>query len=135
MDDNKFYSAELKLALRVQRLVSQIEACGVFDFAGEDTQADEILTAGNSFFDKSYFGTRVLIHAPHPDDEINVAGNMILTLAAAKAEIFVAYSTNGDFEQSAAVRAQEAVDALKILGVPRERIIFLGYGDTFNGKG
>ncbi|MBE8952136.1 MAG: PIG-L family deacetylase [Quinella sp. 1Q7] len=127
--------AELKLALRVQRLVSQIEACGVFDFAGEDTQADEILTAGNSFFDKSYFGTRVLILAPHPDDEINVAGNMILTLAAAKAEIFVAYSTNGDFEQSAEIRAQEAVDALKILGVPRERIIFLGYGDTFNGRG
>ena len=55
---------------------------------------------------------------------------MILTLAAAKAEIFVAYSTNGDFEVSADVRAQESVEALKILGVPRENIIFLGYGDA-----
>lgn len=105
------------------------DACGLLELVGADAQAEEILTAGNSFFDKSYFGTRVLILAPHPDDEINVAGNMILTLAAAKAEIFVAYSTNGDFEQAAEIRANEAVDALKILGVPRERIIFLGYGD------
>ena len=109
--------------------IFESEACGIFELVGEDTQAEEILTAGNSFFDKNYFGTRVLILAPHPDDEINIAGNMILTLAAAKAEIFVAYSTNGDFEVSAKVRAQEAVDALKILGVPQDKIIFLGYGD------
>ena len=105
------------------------DACGLIELVGAEADAEEILTAGNSFFDKSYFGTRVLVLAPHPDDEINVAGNMILTLAAAKAEVFVAYSTNGDFEVAAEVRAQEAVDALKILGVPRERIIFLGYGD------
>ncbi|MBR6713680.1 MAG: PIG-L family deacetylase [Selenomonadaceae bacterium] len=114
MDDKKFFEAE---------------ACGLFELVGEQVDAEEIPTAGNSFFDKSFFGTRVLILAPHPDDEINIAGNMILTLAAAKAEVFVAYSTNGDFEQPAEVRAKEAVDALKILGVPHERIIFLGYGD------
>lgn len=129
----KTYRDELKLALQMQRYVTKIfeaaEACGVFELAGEDVDAAEIPTAGNSFFDKSYFGTRVLILAPHPDDEINIAGNMILNLAAAKAEIFVAYSTNGDFEISADVRAREAVNALKILGVPREKIIFLGYGD------
>ena len=115
MDDKKFF----ELA----------DACGFLELVAEDAQAEEILTAGNSFFDKNFFGTRVLILAPHPDDEINVAGNMILNLSAAKAEIFVAYSTNGDFEISADVRAQEAVDALKILGVPAERIIFFGYGD------
>lgn len=116
MNDKKFFEAA--------------EACGLFELVSADVDAEEILTAGNSFFDKNYFGTRVLVLAPHPDDEINVAGNMILTLAAAKAEIFVAYSTNGDFEVSADVRAQESVDALKILGVPRENIIFLGYGDA-----
>ena len=116
MNDKKFFEAA--------------EACGLFELIGAETDAEEILTAGNSFFDKNFFGTRVLILAPHPDDEINIAGNMILTLAAAaKAEIFVAYSTNGDFELKAEVRAQEAVDALKILGVPRDKIIFLGYGD------
>lgn len=111
------------------RKIFESEACGIFELEGAEVDAEEVPTAGNSFFDKSYFGTRVLILAPHPDDEINIAGNMILTLAAAKAEIFVAYSTNGDFEQTAEVRAQEAVDALKILGVPRDKIIFLGYGD------
>ena len=109
--------------------IFESEACGIFELEGAEVDAEEVPTAGNSFFDKSYFGTRVLILAPHPDDEINIAGNMILTLAAAKAEIFVAYSTNGDFEQTAEVRAQEAVDALKILGVPSDKIIFLGYGD------
>lgn len=132
MDDKKFFD-ELNLALRIQRNVTKIfeaaEACGVFELIGADAQADEIPAIGNSFFDKSYFGTRVLILAPHSDDEINIAGNMILNLAAAKAEIFVAYSTNGDFEQKADIRAQEAVDSLKILGIPREKIIFLGYGD------
>ena len=135
MDDKKILD-ELKLALRIQRNVTKIfeaaDACGVFELIGEDAQTDEIPAIGNSFFDKSYFGTRILLLAPHPDDEINIAGNMILNLAAAKAEIFVVYSTNGDFEQKAEIRAQEAVDSLKILGVPREKIIFLGYGDGHN---
>ena len=105
------------------------EACGIFELVGEDAQAEKILTAGNSFFDKNYFGTRILILAPHPDDEINIAGNMILTLAAAKAEIFVAYSTDGGLEVEPKIRAQEAIDALKILGVPKEKIIFMNYAD------
>ncbi len=134
-----FFYLSLKFFLGGEDLddkkIFESEVCGVIALMGEKVQAEEILTAGNSFFDKSYFGTRVLILAPHPDDEINIAGNMILNLAAAKAEIFVAYSTNGDFENPAEIRAQEAVDALKILGVPGENIIFLGYGDTFNGKG
>ena len=109
--------------------IFESEACGVFELIGEDAQAEEILTAGNSFFDKNYFGTRILILAPHPDDEINIAGNMILMLAAAKAEIFVAYSTDGGLEVPVEVRAREAIDALKILGVPEEKIIFMGYGD------
>ena len=123
MNDKKIFEAWAEKNLCDDRHLA--EACGVFELVGAQVQAEEILTAGNSFFDKNFFGTRVLILAPHPDDEINVAGNMILNLSAAKAEIFVAYSTNGDFEISADVRAQEAVDALKILGVPAERIIFL----------
>ena len=127
MNDKKIFEAWAEKNLCDDRHLA--EACGVFELVGAQVQAEEVLTAGNSFFDKNFFGTRVLILAPHPDDEINVAGNMILNLSAAKAEIFVAYSTNGDFEISADIRAQEAVDALKILGVPAERIIFLGYGD------
>ena len=123
------YERAIRIQAGITKIFEAAEACGLIELVGADVQAEEILTAGNSFFDKNYFGTRVLVLAPHPDDEINIAGNMILTLAAAKAEIFVAYSTNGDFDVAADVRAQEAVNALKILGVPRDKIIFLGYGD------
>ena len=93
---------------------------------------DEI---GNSFFETRYHGIKVLVLAPHPDDEINIAGAMILNLSRARAEIFVAYSTNGDFDVNAAIRAKESAQALNVLGVKRDHIIFLGYGDTYNGTG
>ena len=78
---------------------------------------------------------RALILAPHPDDEINVAGSTIICLIRSGVEVFVAYSTNGDFDRTAEIRADEAIASLKILGVERDHIIWLGYGDTFNGKG
>ena len=97
--------------------------------------ADSEDEVGNSFFETRYHGFKVLILAPHPDDEINVAGAMIINLKRARAEVFVAYSTNGDFGVDASIRSREATNALSILGVKRDHIIFLGYGDTYNGKG
>ncbi len=84
----------------------------------EMTGVEEVATAGNSFFDRSYFGTRVLILAPRPGDEIAVAGNMILNFTAAKAEVFIAYSNFHTWND-------ELETAMKILNVPREKIIFL----------
>ena len=60
---------------------------------------------------------RALILVPHPDDEINVAGSTIIRLIRSGAEVFVAYSTNGDFDRTEELRAEEALEALKILGV------------------
>lgn len=80
---------------------------------------EELETIGNSFFERSYFGTRILILAPHFGDEIILAGNMILNLAAARAEIFAAYSA-GD-----KAMAERNAAALKILGVPKDKIIYL----------
>ena len=78
---------------------------------------------------------RALVLAPHPDDEINVAGSTIIRLIRSGVEVFVAYSTNGDFNVPADIRADEAIGSLNILGVDRDHIIWLGYGDTFNGTG
>lgn len=78
---------------------------------------------------------RALVLAPHPDDEINVAGSTIIRLLRSGAEVFVAYSTNGDFDRAADLRAEEALESLSILGVDRDHIIWLGYGDTYNGTG
>lgn len=98
--DNKIFKSELD---------------GTFELCNEFTATEDIVTAGNSFFERSYFGTRILIIAPRPGDEILIAGNTILTLAQAKAEIFIAYS----------VKEKINLNALKILGVKSEKIIFL----------
>ena len=65
--------------------------CQALELTDEFEDTADINPVGNSFFDRSYFGTRVLILAPRIGDEIAVAGNMILNLTAAKAEIFIAY--------------------------------------------
>ncbi|MBQ9487432.1 MAG: hypothetical protein IJU91_06505 [Selenomonadaceae bacterium] len=89
-----------------------------FEICEEMTGAEEVESAGNSFFDRSYFGTRVLILAPRAGDEIAVAGNMILNFTAAKAEVFIAYSNFSAWNE-------ELECAMKILNVPREKVIFL----------
>lgn len=39
---------------------------------------------------------KVLVIAPHPDDEINLAAQLIIELHKLKAEVYVLYTTNGD---------------------------------------
>ncbi|MBO4400368.1 MAG: hypothetical protein J5809_00810 [Selenomonadaceae bacterium] len=91
---------------------------GSLELYDEIASDEEFSAAGNSFFERSYFGTRVLILAANFGDEITLAGNMMLNLSAARAEIFVAYSAEK-------VHSPENINALKILGVPREKIIFI----------
>ena len=91
--------------------------CQALELSREFEDAQEFNAFGNSFFDRSYFGTRVLVIVPRIGDEIAVAGNMILNLTAAKAEIFIAYSNQTWTDELAAVT--------KILNVRREKIIFL----------
>ena len=92
---------------------------GTFELTGELAGAEEIITAGNSFFDRSYFGTRILIIAPKPGDEILIAGNMILNLSAAKAEIFIAYNSKKLFN----------AEVWKILGLKNDKIIYFKDAD------
>ena len=88
------------------------------ELSDECAYEEEVPTIGNSFFDRSYFGTRILILAQRPGDETAVAGNVILNFAKAKAEIFIAYSECKTF-------TDELITALNILRVQREKIIFL----------
>ena len=61
---------------------------------------------------------RVLVLAPHPDDELLIAGALIYTLKKKRYDITVAYFTNGDsFWGQGIVRIQEAIDALNVLGI------------------
>lgn len=89
-------------------------------------------TCDNGFFHQSLADTNVLVVVPHQDDEINLMRDLLVSLQNCKATVYVAYTTNGDYSVPANVRYQEAIESLRILGVPKEQIIFLGYGDSFN---
>lgn len=91
---------------------------------------------------------RVLVLAPHPDDETIACAGAIQQALKAGAQVRVAYLTNGehnelafivyrkippitrwDFAAMGQVRRNEAVKAMKYLGLDEDKLIFLGYPD------
>jgi LmbE family N-acetylglucosaminyl deacetylase len=73
----------------------------------------------------------VLVVAPHPDDEVLIAGGVIVRARAARRTVDVVVVTNGDWAGEAAglVRERESVEGLAVLGVPEAAVRFLGYPD------
>lgn len=93
-------------------------------------------------------GQRVLVLAPHSDDETLGAGGVIRATTAAGGQVEVVLVTNGDGFAAAAeeelrtgrlaapqyvelgyIRQDETLAALQVLGLPRDSTIFLGYPD------
>lgn len=84
----------------------------------------------SSFTYKNIFqGHDVMVFIPHEDDEINVAGATIYGLRQEGFHVICVFATNGDRSYLAETRIREAAAALKMLGVPYEDIIILGYPD------
>ena len=77
-----------------------------------------------------YFESKkILIIIPHQDDEIHLAGNLIASLKDTR-NIYVAYTTSGDYAYNASVRYKESIKSLWKLGkIKRENIFFLAYPD------
>lgn len=93
-------------------------------------------------------GDRILILAPHPDDETIGCAGIIQQALSAGAQVQVVYLTNGDHNQIAfivyekrltlrkgefihmgQVRRQEAIKAMALLGLDENNLVFLGYPD------
>lgn len=91
---------------------------------------------------------RILILAPHPDDETIGCAGIIQEALRQGAKVQVVYFTNGDNNQLAfivyekrltfkkgefihmgEVRRKEAINAMQALGLNEENLIFLGYPD------
>lgn len=74
----------------------------------------------------------ILILAPHQDDEILMCAGVLYAAVQRGADARVCLLTNGEYcaDADAAVRADETCAALARLGVPEERVSFLGYADT-----
>ena len=111
-------------------------------FAADQEQATD------PFFYK-HSPQRILILAPHPDDETLAAGGMIATALTlgVRSQIRVIVATNGDasystvllhgyhlatqksFQQQAVLRQQESLRALALLGLDAGQIHFWGFPD------
>jgi len=106
--------------------------------AAENQHQDVILSAQD----------RILILAPHPDDEVLGCGGIIQKAMGLKIPVRIVFLTYGDNNQwsfllyrkhpvimpksvrsMGQVRHTEALAADKILGVTPEQLIFLGYPD------
>jgi len=92
---------------------------------------------------------RVLVIAPHPDDELLALGGTIAQLKQAGQQVLVVFLTNGDANRAAKSlftlnplrraedyralgyrRQKEAAAALRVLGVPVTSALYLGYPDA-----
>ena len=76
---------------------------------------------------------RIIVFAPHPDDEIAIAGGRLIQN---NGESFIVYLTDGCYldvgkEICTNQRRHEAIKALNFLGINSSHFIFLGYQDKF----
>ena len=77
---------------------------------------------------------KVMIIVPHQDDDINLVGGLIEQYTQHGSDVAVVFSTNGDAHIEADVRAAEVVSVLTPLGVKKENIYYLGFGDQWKAQ-
>ena len=77
---------------------------------------------------------KTLVIVPHEDDELSVAGQLLISLNKNRAnKNYVVFTTNGDSDSFVGEsRIKEAINSLKVLGVEEKNIFFLGYGSEWN---
>ncbi|HEX3048920.1 MAG TPA: PIG-L family deacetylase [Bacillota bacterium] len=93
-------------------------------FNGRNVIALNPAERGHNLYQK-----RVLVISPHQDDEIIGCAGIIKRFVDRGADIRIMYTTSGDMENKQKERIKESISALKLLGLPKEKIIYLGYGD------
>ncbi len=77
-------------------------------------------------------GRKILVLAPHEDDEMLMAGGIMKRALEVGEDVRVLLATNGDYngKSTGEGRIVEAVNALDKIGLSKENILFLGYADT-----
>lgn len=83
----------------------------------------------NSFYDSQFKNKKIMVIVPHEDDDLLISGQVLPPMYKNGADVRVVFATNGDKRVSAYTRQSEACNALEKLGIPREKVIFLGYPD------
>ncbi len=87
---------------------------------------------------EEWTGKRILVVTPHPDDDTFTSGGTLALLAERGNEIHVLVYTSDNagsrdpsmtHERLAAIRRAEEERACELLGIPKERITWLGHDD------
>lgn len=78
-----------------------------------------------------YADREVMVIVPHQDDELNILGGAMEEYVNYGSKVYPVFVTNGDYYGLAETRFQEAVDVCANIGIAKENLIFLGYGDTW----
>ncbi|MDR7418190.1 MAG: PIG-L family deacetylase [Armatimonadota bacterium] len=129
--------------LAVASLIAMVTYVGIGLFS-----AKRAVGSALDVFPDPVYGDRFLVVAAHADDELLAAGGLIQRALASGADVWVVFVTNGDANRFAAsisgkrllprpadyvaegeARQQEAYRVLNRLGLPADRVIFLGYPD------
>lgn len=78
-----------------------------------------------------FVNKKIMIIVPHQDDDINLMGGLIEQYAENNSEITVVFTTNGDYNGKGESRAAEAISVLTSLGVSKDNVYYLGFGDQW----
>ena len=89
---------------------------------------------GTSFKYRKLFGEKVMFIVPHQDDEMNMAGSALIGAINEGLDVILVYTTNGDYEYSFDIRQKEVYNMARIIGLPYENIIFLGFADNISNE-
>ena len=122
---NRFFSKLLTLATTIAATILLLFSGLCLLVAGHDVPGN--FSATTSLFE----GKNVLVLAPHQDDEINILGGLIEQYVGSGSHISVVFTTNGDRYDTQEIRAAEAVEVLTTLGVQKENITYLGFGNEW----
>ncbi len=69
---------------------------------------------------------KVLLLVPHQDDELNLFGGLFEEFAS-RSDVYVLFSTNAINTRN---RMDEGLEAMQLCGIPKDHVIFLGYGNN-----
>lgn len=81
-----------------------------------------------------YANRNIMVIVPHQDDEANLLSGILEEYADYGSEIRAVYITNGDAGGIPETRLQEAISYCEFVGIPKENVIFLGYGDQWDSE-
>lgn len=74
---------------------------------------------------------KVMVIVPHQDDDIILVGGIIEPYIKNNSDVTIVFTTNGDYAGLSETRAEEVLSSLMPLGVKKENIYYLGFGDQW----